>query len=126
MEFLAPLAAPDRTESRKAGSISFRHPAYPETERALLRLSAVDGPQRDGVDYDFALICCGIVTGNTWPEGSLAVKRGDKEFVPVTRPPDGVLREEEYFYFVSSYEASCKVPHTNNLASSANTEFPNR
>lgn len=114
MEFLKPLAAPERTEFPKVGSISFRHPAYPETERVLLRLSAVDGPERDGVDYDFGLISCGIVTGNTWPDGSLAVKRGDTEFEPVTRPEDGVLREEEYFYFVGTYDASCKVSHINN------------
>ena len=104
MEPLPPLDPPSRNGPQMSPVIMFRHPAYP---RDLLRLSPVDGPQHDGVDYDCALISCGIVTGNTWATGWLATMGVDSQFVRVERPADGILREQKYYYFIGDHEPSC-------------------
>ncbi|KAL6366232.1 hypothetical protein LRP88_00077 [Fusarium phalaenopsidis] len=107
MEPLPPLDPPSRNGPQMSPVIMFRHPAYP---RDLLRLSPVDGPQHDGVDYDCALISCGIVTGNTWATGWLATMGVGSQFVRVERPADGILREQKYYYFIDDHEPSYKYP----------------
>lgn len=105
-----PLAPPPQTQLHVARPISFRHPAYSPTERDLLRFPPINGPKRDGVDYNLALISCGIVTGNTWPDGWLARKGDDGNFSLAERPEDGILREEEYYYFAGKQEPACIYP----------------
>lgn len=105
-----PLAPPPQTQLHVARPISFRHPAYSPTERDLLRFPPINGPKRDGVDYNLALISCGIVTGNTWPDGWLARKGDDGNFSLAERPEDGILREEEYYYFAGKQEPAYKYP----------------
>ncbi|ATY64766.1 hypothetical protein A9K55_005104 [Cordyceps militaris] len=85
------------------------HPAYSETDRELLRFSSTDGPTKDGLDYEFALICCGIVTGNTWASGWIAVLQ-DEQYSRVNRPANGVLRGSTYYYFVGDHAPTHKYP----------------
>ncbi|KAI9899675.1 hypothetical protein N3K66_006136 [Trichothecium roseum] len=107
---LPPHEPPSNRVLNTVHGIDFRHPAYPESEQPLLRLRGVDGASQGGVDYHTALIACGIITDNTWPEGWLAVKNGDGSFSAIDRPDDGILRDMKYFYFVGQHEPTFKYP----------------
>jgi len=67
------LAVPEADDA-SVRLIEIRHPAYPDTNPALLRLNAVDN---GGIDYDTAFVACGIVTGNTWSRAWLATRDAD-------------------------------------------------
>jgi len=87
------LPAPEADDA-SLRRIDIRHPAYPDTNPALLRLNAVDD---GGVDYDIAFVACCIVTGNTWARAWLATRDADGRLQRAARPPDGVLREATYY-----------------------------
>ncbi|SPJ74762.1 uncharacterized protein FTOL_04493 [Fusarium torulosum] len=110
MDFLPPLDSPCPGGQRNNHVISFRHPAYPRTERELLRFNALDGLDKDGFDFDLALISCGIVTGNTWKTGWLATSDDLEQFVRVERPDDNILRSQTYYYFVGDHEPTYQYP----------------
>lgn len=63
--------------------ISFCHPAYPRTERDLLRFNALDGLGQDGFELDLTLISCGIVDRNTRKTRWLAASGDLEQFVRV-------------------------------------------
>lgn len=75
--------------------IDIRHPAYPDTNPALLRFNAVDD---GGIDYDTAFLACCIITGNTWSRGWLAHRETEGQFQRVDRLTDGVLRDSVYYF----------------------------
>lgn len=82
--------------------VSFRHAGYRwrDSNLPLLQLNAADGggDGGDGVDYDVALVACGIVAGNTWATGWLALPGAGDALARIERPEDGVLRAHSYFY----------------------------
>jgi hypothetical protein len=104
--FYKPLAAP-RADETSHPRVEIRHPAYPDTTPALLRLQAVDD---GGVDYDTAFVACAIITGNTWSRAWFARRRPAdagpadlrllSQLERVERPPDGVLRGRIYYFVV--------------------------
>lgn len=108
MELLPALDSPCPGGPQASRIISFCHPAYPRIEHELLRFNAVDGSEKDGLDYDLALISCGIVPGNTWKTGRFAVLDDLAQFSFVERPEDNILRDQTYYYFVSDHEPHCK------------------
>ncbi|KLU91970.1 hypothetical protein MAPG_10918 [Magnaporthiopsis poae ATCC 64411] len=82
-------------------TVSIRHPAYPDSAPDLLQLSATDGDDWNGLDFDIARAACSVVTTVPWDEGILAVRAGAGAAPPlsaVERPPDGILREREYYW----------------------------
>ncbi|CAH0023391.1 unnamed protein product [Clonostachys rhizophaga] len=97
-----------RPASSERPYIVIRHPAYPTTAPPLLQFRAVDRTW-EGVkavpayDHDTALIACGIVTGNTWPNGYIGLKIPKRNlYVKLMATKGEVLRtHEEYYYFVS-------------------------
>lgn len=107
---LAALPPPRAGPLEGVPLIEFRHPAYPDAEKPLLRLEGVDGGDRRGLEYETALLACGIVTGNTWPNGWLATKDQAGAFVAIDRPQDSILREVRYYYFVGQHEPHCENP----------------
>ncbi|KLU90702.1 hypothetical protein MAPG_10554 [Magnaporthiopsis poae ATCC 64411] len=95
-----PLTPPRVTDSDRFDSscfIKIFHPAYRQTVE-LLRLGAFE--PGGGIDFDFALTACGIVTGNTFADGWLAKKSSSGAFERIARPDDGVLRDRAVFYCV--------------------------
>jgi hypothetical protein len=77
--------------------IRILHPDYSAAENTLLHLRAVDD---DGIDYDTALVACGIITGNT-TTGFFATRRpgpGALGFDRVARPSDSILRGSKYLF----------------------------
>lgn len=92
-------------------SISFRHPAYPDSDDAeILLLSAVDGDDGSrGIEYDTAFVACCIVTGNTWSEGWLAQKTGVGAFERVKLPEDGILRGRVYYFMLGENDFQCEI-----------------
>ncbi|KAK3349540.1 hypothetical protein B0T25DRAFT_504734 [Lasiosphaeria hispida] len=82
-------------DARQPRLVRIRHPDYSAAENTLLCLRALDD---GGIDYDTALIACGIVTGNT-STGFFATRdAGAQGFERVSRPDDGILRGSEYFF----------------------------
>lgn len=86
--------------------IKFLHPGYPGNA-ALLLLPALDGGGADdgggsnnngggGIDFDTALVACGLIAGNRWSDGFFSSDRSGA--VIVERPEDGILREPQYFF----------------------------
>ncbi|KAK7212525.1 hypothetical protein V2G26_019703 [Clonostachys chloroleuca] len=96
-----------RPASSERPYIVIRHPAYPATAPPLLQFRAVDRTW-EGVkavhafDHDTALIACGIVTGNTWPNGYIGLKIPRRNvYLKLMATKGEVLRtHEEYYYFV--------------------------
>jgi hypothetical protein len=110
--FLQPFTPPSASLGSASSGIrliSFRHPAYPDYAPELLRLTAVDGENRDGIDYQTALIACCIVTGNAWSVGWLATKDAKGGFTKVDRPDDGILRGAKYYFHLGDHGTSCKL-----------------
>ena len=77
--------------------IEFRHPAYPDSAPALLRLSAVDD---GGIDFDTAFLACCVITGNTWSSAWLAQRGREGRLQRLARPLDGILRDSVYHFCV--------------------------
>ncbi|RMD42653.1 hypothetical protein DV735_g2518, partial [Chaetothyriales sp. CBS 134920] len=50
-----PLEPPPSTDAGEPSYMDIRHPMYPGSEPALLRLAAIDGDDGDGLDLNFAL-----------------------------------------------------------------------
>jgi hypothetical protein len=99
-----PPPIPHTTETKQQRTISFRHPGYPDLIGPnLVSLDAVDHELGDGIDYDTALVACGIVACNRWSQSWFGVKdsQGASVFRAVPRPHDGLLRESIYYFFVS-------------------------
>lgn len=86
------LARPD---AELQGVVKILHPDYSAAENTLLHLAAVDD---GGIDYDTALVACGIVAGNKWT-GFLATRNTTAALVPVPRPSDGILRGRSAYFF---------------------------
>ncbi|KAL2190587.1 hypothetical protein L209DRAFT_750722 [Thermothelomyces heterothallicus CBS 203.75] len=72
--------------------VDFLHPGYPG-RTVLLSLPALDD---GGIDFDTALVACGLVAGNRWNDGFFSLDRSGA--VSVERPDDGILREQQYFF----------------------------
>ncbi|EGX94203.1 hypothetical protein CCM_02474 [Cordyceps militaris CM01] len=110
MPSLPPFAPPlaDATPIRLT---SIRHPAYPDTELPLLRLAAIDG-ESHGLDHQFALTVCGILTGNSWTTGYLATKNADGTFLRIERQANDILLDSTYYYLLSTHDSSYKYPVT--------------
>ncbi|KAH6867387.1 hypothetical protein B0T10DRAFT_502438 [Thelonectria olida] len=112
-QFLQPFTPPSTSlgsPSTDIRCISFRHPAYPEYAPELLHLTAVDGENRDGIDYLTALVACCIVTGNMWHTGWLATKDTAGAFARVDRPEDGILRGDTYYFRLGEHDTAFKYP----------------
>lgn len=107
----SPEVRPDeapRPTSTDRPYITIRHPAYPSTAPPLLQFRAVDRTWEGkkpvhAFDHDTALIACGIVTGNTWPNGYLGLKiRRNNTYLKLIETRGEVLRtHEEYYYFIN-------------------------
>ncbi|KAK5999150.1 hypothetical protein PT974_01539 [Cladobotryum mycophilum] len=113
MARLLPALTPPTTPAiaaTEARDITFRHPAYPDTEPPLLQLCAVDGSNRDGLDYDTGFLACCIVTGNKWQDGWLARKGSDGSYKRVDRPDDGILVEDVYYFCLDPFDPKEKYP----------------
>ncbi|MCJ1251010.1 hypothetical protein MMC30_008241 [Trapelia coarctata] len=82
----------DTISIRPNHRIRFRHPGYRDYN-VLLDLAAADHPE-GGLDYNTALVACGIVTGNTW--GGWFTETVDG----VRVEPEGhkILRKQDYFF----------------------------
>lgn len=80
--------------------VNILHPDYATNEKILLQMRAFDD---GGVDFDTALVACGILAGNKW-SGFFAAREGNNNtnpggrLVPVTRPPDGILRHSTVYF----------------------------
>ncbi|KAK3941754.1 hypothetical protein QBC46DRAFT_91925 [Diplogelasinospora grovesii] len=107
---IRPPLPPPNTTRHISKIIQFRHPAYPDDIPELLGLNAVEGEDRDGVDYDTALLSCCIITGNKWREGFIARKDDQGAFRRVNRPYDGILRAPVYYFCLEKMELSEKYP----------------
>ncbi|KAG9250630.1 uncharacterized protein F5Z01DRAFT_349628 [Emericellopsis atlantica] len=105
-----PLEPPPNTDTGDPGYIDFRHPAYPDSEAALLRFAAIDGDHGDGVDFEVALVACGIITGNTWHCGYIAEMDTGGGYVKVDKSTTDVLRRRTYYYFVDEQRPGYKYP----------------
>ncbi|GAW14208.1 hypothetical protein ANO14919_036050 [Xylariales sp. No.14919] len=104
-ECLLPISPPVISpNSHHQLSISFRHPAYHESANDLLCLGAVDYHTVRGINYDVALVACGIVAGNKWHHawfGEKCDQKGGYQCVP--RPDNGILpyKKSPYYFFVN-------------------------
>lgn len=104
----SPLTPPRVTDSDRYDSsciIRIFHPAYPQTV-PLLQLGAFE--PGGGIDFDFALTACCIVTGNTFAVGWLA-KKVSGAFERIARPDDGILRDRAVFFCVGD-DPTSKYP----------------
>ncbi|RDW63353.1 hypothetical protein BP6252_10898 [Coleophoma cylindrospora] len=95
MNLRAATAPPPKppTCTDRSRYISFAHPAYEEPTNTLLRLYAPDLPGRRGLDYQYALVACGIVAGNRW-DGWLTLDKDSEERVE----PDSILQAANYYF----------------------------
>ncbi|KAH8672172.1 hypothetical protein BGZ61DRAFT_536831 [Ilyonectria robusta] len=91
---------PNTTDAGEPSYVDIRHPKYPDSEPALLRFAAIDGDDGDGVDFEVALVACGIITGNTWHSGG-----------------------STYYYFVDEQRPTYKYPV---IPSFSHWRFPHR
>lgn len=97
--------------------IHFRHPAYPDTAQDLLCLVATDTNHAGapGIDYDVALVACGIVAGNKWTNSRFATRQvepglglglvADHHLDLVDRPPDGLLVAGVEYFFIPNTDS---------------------
>ncbi|KAL8364907.1 hypothetical protein RB595_003947 [Gaeumannomyces hyphopodioides] len=97
---LSPPALPANHNNGIYRSIRIRHPAYPNSASDLLLLSATDGDDWNGLDFDVARAACSIVTTVGWDKGVFAVQSeaSSGALSAVERPADGILRESVYFW----------------------------
>jgi hypothetical protein len=95
-----PVAAQSAGLPARPAKVSFAHPGYADhsvRSGTLLSLPALDD---GGIDYDTALVGCGIVAGNRWDDGFFSLERGAPNAAPpkVDRPADGILRDPRYYF----------------------------
>ncbi|KAL8407557.1 hypothetical protein RB594_006401 [Gaeumannomyces avenae] len=102
---LTPPLVTDSDRHNSKGVVRIFHPAYPQTI-PLLRLGAFE--PGGGIDFDFALTACCIVTGNTFAIGWLA-KKVSGALERIARPDDGILRDPTVFFCVGN-DANSKYP----------------
>ncbi|KAL2259714.1 hypothetical protein VTK26DRAFT_6505 [Humicola hyalothermophila] len=81
--------------------IEILHPDYLPGENTLLVFRALDD---GGIEYDTALVACGIIAGNIW-SGFFATRDTSGALVSVTRPVDGILRGDSYFFQLPDADA---------------------
>ncbi|CAH0023485.1 unnamed protein product [Clonostachys rhizophaga] len=67
MPVLPPLDPPPSTPASQRRYVGIRHPAYLQSEQPLLRFGAIDGDNRDGVDFDIALVASAIEVAHSVP-----------------------------------------------------------
>lgn len=89
-----PGSQPSRSPlpAQRPRRVDFLHPGYPQSA-VLLSLPALDD---GGIDFDTALVACGLVAGNRWNDGFFSSDRSGA--IRAQRPDDGVLREPQYFF----------------------------
>ncbi|KAL8383535.1 hypothetical protein RB595_010643, partial [Gaeumannomyces hyphopodioides] len=99
-EPLPPPALPESHSSGRYKSIRIRHPAYPNATPDLFEFRAIDGDDRNGLDFDVARAACSIITTVGWDRGVFAVQSeaSSGALSAVERPADGILRESVYFW----------------------------
>ncbi|OTB17531.1 hypothetical protein K445DRAFT_30787, partial [Daldinia sp. EC12] len=86
------------------------HPGYSEAYNPLLRFLTF---RNEGVDYDLVYYAACIVAGNVWSDtpAPFFTKGASADSTRVTRPDDGILRDDQYYFHVPKYE-SPKYPIT--------------
>lgn len=98
----APVAPPRPTAPLLFVSIYHAGYRWHDSVLPLLQFNAVDCSGTDAavasIDYHVAVVACGIIAGNTWDTGWLALSAPGGGLVRVERPEDGVLRAGDYFY----------------------------
>ena len=93
--------------------IFFRHPAYPTSAPPLLVLPAVDGGRLGvGIHYRTAIVACGVIAGNRFRDAWFGQRRtcstrdddhdDASPFQRCDEPLDGILRDDEYYFFVDN------------------------
>jgi hypothetical protein len=75
-----PAPGPDQRYS----TLIVRHPYYEKTVSAFMELPALD--EDYAVDYNVALIICGIIANNTWSTGWFARSRDGRVVCPPGQP----------------------------------------
>lgn len=92
---------------KREARIVFRHPTYPDTAPALLRLTAVDNHLNSGIDFQTALIACGIVACNCWHNAWFGQESGNGEYVKLEESRTRILpfSPKPYYFFVGEDEA---------------------
>ena len=89
--------------------VRLRHPGYSDKENVLLVLPALDHPE-GGIHHETARIACAIVANNSWEGYFTMTKSGER----VMDGPDGILRGEDYYFWVSGKpeeSESTRQPH---------------
>ncbi|KAK3216213.1 hypothetical protein GRF29_8g2618833 [Pseudopithomyces chartarum] len=76
--------------------VYLRHPGYSDTGNILLALPALDHSQ-GGIHHETARIACAILANNRWDGFFAETKAGQ----PIQAGPDDILREKNYYFFVS-------------------------
>ncbi|KAI8963049.1 hypothetical protein F5Y11DRAFT_169314 [Daldinia sp. FL1419] len=88
----------------KYSAVNIYHPGYGTVYLPLLRFITFHD---EGVDYDLVFYAACIVAGNVWsdnPAPYLTETTDDNSPPHVTRPDDGILHGEEYFFYVPRCE----------------------
>lgn len=85
--------------------IHIRHPHYPDQNNVLIRLYAPDHPE-GGLQYDFVMVVCGIVTGNRWDGWLTESKNGPR----VEKEPDEILEKGNYFFHLRPSNTGLPYP----------------
>lgn len=94
--------------------VPFYHPHHLH-DRPLLHLYPVDGPNCDAIDYDVALIACGIITGNTWKLGAF-ISNHDNEWQVAQRDENNLLHGTAFAYLADARHAQCKSSQATKMA----------
>ncbi|KAH8689263.1 hypothetical protein GQ44DRAFT_720509 [Phaeosphaeriaceae sp. PMI808] len=96
MSAIKPRPTPPFGHQGRVPTLVVRHPHYPDYN-TLVKLPALD--HGDTVDYDAALIICGIISDNSWSTGWFA-RSADGSNV-CERGAPLVAADGDVFYFVS-------------------------
>ncbi|KAI8959464.1 hypothetical protein F5Y11DRAFT_333121 [Daldinia sp. FL1419] len=109
--FLAPVPeTSEESEDIDDTIVEIRHPGYSVEHPALLQFIQF---QNQGVEYDLVYYAACIIAGNVWSDNPKPYfTRGRNcNSTPISRPVDGILRDDQYYFHVPSY-ASPKYPIT--------------
>jgi hypothetical protein len=98
---IKPLRTPPLGHGGRVPTLVVRHPHYPDCN-TLVKLPALD--EGDTVDYNVALIICGIISDNSWSTGWFA-RSADGSNV-CERGVPLVAAGGDVFYFVN--DRNCK------------------
>ncbi|KAI1472024.1 uncharacterized protein F4812DRAFT_202598 [Daldinia caldariorum] len=87
----------------ETGGMSILHPGYSNGYTPLLRFLTF---RDEGVDYDMVYYAACIVAGNVWSDipAPFLTKEADPGSPHVTRPDDGILRDNQYYFHVPKCE----------------------